>query len=243
MFKTDGSLFHPLLTKKPEALPEAFTFPFYYQPHKLSVIAANEVQSYLSSQTDFEHNFGLDEKKSGLKIGKMFGVMIVKNDSGVLGYLASFSGKLGESNYLNGFVPPIYDNLNPEGFYKKGEAHLNALNAEIENLETNADYLSALKTVERVKVDFETALKDYKCFIKSEKLKRKKKRVEAEQQLSQDAYENLLEELKKQSIFYHFRLKDLKRDWEHKITEAKANLESYEHTINQLKFERKTLSA
>ncbi|NNE32007.1 MAG: RluA family pseudouridine synthase, partial [Winogradskyella sp.] len=42
---------------------------------------------------------------------------------------------------------------------------------------------------------------------------------------------------------YHFRLKDLKRDWEHKITEAKANLESYEHTINQLKFERKTLSA
>ena len=53
------------------ALPEKFTFPFYYEPHELSIIAANELQSYLEMQTDFEHNFGLDENQEGLVIGKM----------------------------------------------------------------------------------------------------------------------------------------------------------------------------
>ncbi|TXI62268.1 MAG: RNA pseudouridine synthase, partial [Flavobacterium sp.] len=51
------------------ALPEKFTFPFYYEPHELSIIAANELQSYLETQTDFEHNFGLKENQEGLVIG------------------------------------------------------------------------------------------------------------------------------------------------------------------------------
>ena len=43
------------------SLPEKFTFPFYYEPHELSIIAANELQAYLETQTDFEHNFGLNQ--------------------------------------------------------------------------------------------------------------------------------------------------------------------------------------
>ena len=60
-------------------LPTKFTFPFYYEPHPLCEIAANEVQQYLQSQTDFEHNFGIDTSKKGLVLGKMFGVLIVEN--------------------------------------------------------------------------------------------------------------------------------------------------------------------
>ncbi|MGS0727508.1 hypothetical protein ACVBKF_15045, partial [Shewanella sp. 0m-11] len=41
-------------------LPKRFTFPFYYQPHPLCLLAAKELQTYLSSQTDWQHNFGLD---------------------------------------------------------------------------------------------------------------------------------------------------------------------------------------
>ena len=43
-------------------LPEKFTFPFYYTPHVLAEIATKEVQTYLESQTDFTHNFGLNTK-------------------------------------------------------------------------------------------------------------------------------------------------------------------------------------
>ena len=61
------------------SLPEKFTFPFYYEPHELSIIAATELQSYLEMQTDFEHNFGLRENQEGLVIGKMFGILVCEN--------------------------------------------------------------------------------------------------------------------------------------------------------------------
>ena len=41
------------------SLPEKFTFPFYYEPHPLCRIAAQEVQQYLREQKDWEHDFGL----------------------------------------------------------------------------------------------------------------------------------------------------------------------------------------
>ena len=128
MFPNTNSLFHPLKIDSELVLPKQFTFPFYYEPHVLSINAAKALQAYLERQTDFNHNFGLDSEKEGLPIGKMFGVMIVGNQDGTIGFLAAFSGKLGERNDILGFVPPIYDNLDTEGFYKKGEVHLNHLN-------------------------------------------------------------------------------------------------------------------
>lgn len=67
------------------ALPEKFTFPFYYEPHELSKIAASELQDYLNTQTDWEHNFGLKEGQQGLVIGKMFGVLVVQKPTGEVG--------------------------------------------------------------------------------------------------------------------------------------------------------------
>jgi len=136
-------------------LPEKFTFPFYYEPHELSVIAANELQNYLKNQTDFEHNFGLDEKQKGLEIGKMFGVLVVQNQNDELGYLWAFSGKLAESNHHPKFVPTVYDMLDDNGYFKKEEVILNQYNAEIEALEQNHDYLSAIKHLEQTKFQAE----------------------------------------------------------------------------------------
>ena len=76
------------------SLPEKFTFPFYYQPPKLSEMAALELQNYLATQTNFDHNFGLNTAQKGLVIGKMFGVLVCQNEKGELGYLWAFSGKL-----------------------------------------------------------------------------------------------------------------------------------------------------
>lgn len=100
-------------------LPEKFTFPFYYEPHELSVIAAKELQNYLETQSDFEHNFGLDAEQEGLVIGKMFGVLVAQNTDGELGYLWAFSGKLAESNHHTLFVPTVFDMLEENSFFKK----------------------------------------------------------------------------------------------------------------------------
>ena len=44
-------------------VPDKFTFPFYYEPHPLALVATRELQEYLENQTDFEHEFGLKRVK------------------------------------------------------------------------------------------------------------------------------------------------------------------------------------
>jgi len=97
-------------------LPEKFTFPFFYEPHTLSRIAAKELQTYLEHQTDFDHNFGLDEHQKGPVIGKMFGVLVVQTASGELGQLWAFSGKLADQNHWPKFVPTVFDMLTEKGY-------------------------------------------------------------------------------------------------------------------------------
>ncbi|MDB4297812.1 RNA pseudouridine synthase, partial [Flavobacteriaceae bacterium] len=56
-------------------LPEKFTFPFYYEPHPLSIVASKELQYYLENQTDWEQRFSESQDLEGKVIGKMFGVL------------------------------------------------------------------------------------------------------------------------------------------------------------------------
>ena len=95
-------------------LPERFTYPFCYTPHPLCILAAKEVQSYLTRQTAW---------KDELRQGKMFGVLIVQTEHGETGYLAAFSGILAGKNLHPFFVPPVYDLLQPQGFFKIEEVY------------------------------------------------------------------------------------------------------------------------
>ncbi|GGD25636.1 RluA family pseudouridine synthase [Hyunsoonleella pacifica] len=241
--KFTDTFFHPLKGNEAITLPEKFTFPFYYEPHKLSILAANDLQNYLECQTDFKHNFGLQLYAEGLIIGKMFGVMVVENTNGKLGYLAAFSGKLAESNYHKGFVPTVYNTLDEHGFYKKGEAELNSLNAEIKALEQATGFLKAEASLKQCEQSYKTELEAYKQKIKTQKKERKQQRESALHKLSSKDYELLLEDLKSQSIYYHYRLKDLKQEWEAKIDNAKIALSNFQVPITNLKEKRAKLSA
>ena len=116
------------------ALPERFTFPFYYEPNELSEIAAKQLQEYIAVQ-NWDHNFGLHPEQEGMVIGKMFGVLVVQSADGELGYLAAFSGKLAGENHHPLFVPPVFDMLPKDSFFRLEEKELNRLNEEIERLE------------------------------------------------------------------------------------------------------------
>ena len=242
MFDTENGCFHPIKHFS-GILPKQFTFPFYYQPHSLCVTAADKVKAYLNTQTDFEHNFGLNQTKQGLKIGKMFGVMIVTTLEGELGYITAFSGKLAECNHLKGFVPPVYDTLNKDGFYKKSEAHLNNLNSEIEALEKNSELEKAQLNLKRTKLEVIQQLEDFKKNAKAEKEQRKKLRVEAEAKFSMPEKEVYFEKLKQQSIQSNIDLKYLKLQNETLIKTAESQLFERLKPIETLKLERKMLSA
>ena len=57
-------------------LPEQFTCPFHYTPHPLCEMAAQEVQHYIQTQTEWQQE---------LQKGKMFGVLIVRATDGNIG--------------------------------------------------------------------------------------------------------------------------------------------------------------
>lgn len=238
------NLFQPFQTDiSGIALPEKFTFPFYYEPHELSVIASRELQHYLTIQTDWEHNFGLIEDQDGLVIGKMFGVLVCQNSNGELGYLWAFSGKLAEVNHLDYFVPTVFDMLDPDGFFKKEEGIINVINAKIEKLENQSDYLNAIKKLENTKEEAERDIQRHKIHVKAQKKNRNQLRVEAEQQLSSEEYEKLLQELKEQSQQEGILLKKMSAYWNYKINDAQKEFQIFDDVINQLKEERKTKSA
>lgn len=215
-------------------LPEKFTFPFYYEPNELSIIAAQELQNYLEIQTDFEHNFGLEKNKEGLVIGKMFGVLVCQNINGELGYLAAFSGKLADSNHHKYFVPTVYDMLSKDGFYKKEEAVLNELNREIEDLENQSDYKIALKNLENVKNEAEIDLNRQKEAIKVQKTLRAEKRKISNCNI---------EELNKESQLEKILFKKMAKYWDYKISDAEKEVSFFTNEINQKKEIRSLKSA
>ena len=119
------------------SLPQLFTYPFHYTPHPLCVKAAEEVQQYLQTRTDWHEE---------LQQGKMFGVLVVKTSTGEVGYLAAFSGNLAGSNHHDYFVPPVYDLLNPDGYFKEEEARISAINVMLNHTnDNNQEIIEALK--------------------------------------------------------------------------------------------------
>lgn len=118
-------------------LPQLFTYPFHYTPHPLCVKAAEEVQQYLQTRTDWHEE---------LQQGKMFGVLVVKTPTREVGYLAAFSGNLSGSNHHDYFVPPVYDLLNPDGYFKEEEARISAINVMLNHTnDNNQEIIEALK--------------------------------------------------------------------------------------------------
>lgn len=217
------------------SLPEKFTFPFYYEPHELSKIAAKALQDYLETQTDFEHNFGLKDTQDGLAIGKMFGVLVVKNTEGQLGYLWAFSGKLAERNHHPFFVPTVFDMLEENSFFKQEEVNLNNYNKKIELLENDESYLKAIKVLSDTKIQAEKEIQQQKEKIKLGKKNRAK--------IRKNNPEADTEQLNKESQEEGILLKKMTLYWNHHITAAEENVAEFTSTINQLKEERSQKSA
>jgi tRNA pseudouridine32 synthase/23S rRNA pseudouridine746 synthase len=230
------SKFHPFNNEQIQdiPLPEKLTFPFYYEPHELSIIAANELQNYLKNQTDFEHNFGLDKKQKGLEIGKMFGVLVVQHSNGSLGHLWAFSGKLADTNHHEQFVPTVYDMLQDNGYFKQEELVLNRINAQLEELENHPAYLDAKAHVAKTQDQAQIEINQHKALIKNNKQQRA--------QIRSSATPTELEALSKASQEEGILLKKMTQYWQYKINEAQANLEVYLNPINTLKEARKQKS-
>lgn len=210
------------------SLPEKFTFPFHYTPHPLTRIAAGEVRSYLSTRLDWQDEIGK---------GKMFGVLIVKTSDGGIGYLAAFSGNLAGSNMHDFFVPPVYDLLNPDGYFRKEESEISALNRRISEISGSDSYLMAKKAQEEIKIQASFSLASAKEELKRGKKDRDEKRANSNLSLEE------LDAMIRESQFQKAEYKRLENSWKEKLNEVEQKAKGFDTEILQLKQERKTRSA
>jgi len=222
--------------------PQAFTFPFYYDTHPFAAMASELLQKYLEHQNDFEHNFGLNNNQTGLIIGKMFGVLVVENPSGEMGYLWAYSGKLGNENHHQYFVPPIFDMLQIDGFFKKEEQVLNQLNQQIENLENAPRFNIAKDQLEKIEQEAANDILSHKNLIIINKKIREFKRKELQNNLDGKTYE-YLKKLSEQSKAEQILLKQMKKHWQYKIDHAQKEVTHIISEINQLKEKRRLKSS
>ena len=209
-------------------LPERFTYPFCYTPHPLCILAAKEVQSYLTRQTAW---------KDELRQGKMFGVLIVQTEHGEIGYLAAFSGILAGKNLHPFFVPPVYDLLQPQGFFKIEEENISSINRNIRQLENDKAYAALSAELARTIQSAEDILATAKAQLKEAKTAREQRRKEKELNAQEEA------ELIRESQFQKAEYKRLERSWKARITTLQTQTEDWERRISALKSERKTRSA
>lgn len=133
------------------SVPNKFTLMRNNTPHPLCALAAKQLQYYLHNQHDWEHNFGLIPNDTSPVIGKMFGVLVVQNKYGEVGYLAAFSGKLAGTNTHQKFVPPVFDALTHNSFLTKGMQVLAQHNITLAQLQAqlpvkNEEAIQRLKT-------------------------------------------------------------------------------------------------
>lgn len=208
-------------------LPRLFTYPFHYTPHPLCVMAAGEVQAYINKQTRW---------KEELDKGKMFGVLIVRTSNGQTGYLAAFSGNLCGSNSHSFFVPPVYDLLKPDGFFKIEEEQISAINHQIGQLQNCDRYLELQQKMERETASSQQALSEARKVLKAAKEKREQRRLHRPNENEQVA-------MIRESQYQKAEFKRLERYWKEQISEIKTELESFSSQIEALKAERRNRSA
>ena len=223
-------------------LPEKFTFPFYYEPHLLAKIATTEVQSYLENQTDFEHNFGLNINNNALAIGKMFGVLVVKNKQDKIGYLTAFSGKLADKSLPEKFVPPVFNMRTSGSFYIKGELEIDEMNTQLGVLKKDKKYLELKKIIAENTAIIQTDLSFQRNRMKRAKSDRKSQKKKAITLLNDLEFEELTKKLTQESYNNQFFIKELQEYYQAKIEKINLEFKVFEDKIIALKRERKEKS-
>lgn len=208
-------------------IPRRFNNPFYYSPHQLCLLAADEVRALLAAD---------DALLAEARKGKMFGVLVVQSPTGEVGFLAAFSGLLFGKNRYDGFVPPVYDMQAPDGYFKQEEARISAINTAIKELEKSDGFLEAVAAVAAEKVAAEKSLAEMSALFKANKEERGKRRSLGALSADDEAL------LIRQSQFEKAELKRMRCMWNAKVAEKEAAVALFKERIKALGVERRNRS-
>ncbi|KTD99162.1 RluA family pseudouridine synthase [Pseudoalteromonas sp. H71] len=214
------------------SLPEQFTYPFFYEPHPLTIAASEQLQQQLETLPHLKAE----------NAGKMFGVLVVKNEQNELGFLAAYSGQVDADKASIDFVPPISSmQLNDENYLAKSKI-INDINAQINELEHSEQLKSISQLLATANEGFEKELQAQHALMQKSRKKRKKQRSDAEKKSSKTKIQQLKKKLATQSIEEKKQLQALKQKWQTQLVTLEQAHSKIDDELEHLKKRRKTLS-
>ncbi len=223
-------------------IPQSFPYPYSYRPHPLCVLAADELQQFIENQTAWEYDFDIENLMAEPNLGKMFGVLVVEDSNGQIGYLSAFSGVLAGKNLWPGFVPPVADILMEGDFFREGEKEIDDLNGRIRHIENSIEYVELTKTLESELKSYTLETGRLKKELKEARKKRKIIREEKRTILDEQQYRALEHELENQSRREKYDYRVMKKSWSQRIELMQNSLRAYTREIGALKSLRKEKS-
>ncbi|PQJ62875.1 RluA family pseudouridine synthase [Photobacterium angustum] len=241
------SLFTPFRSSiEAIALPERFTYPFCYKPHPLSVLAAQELQQHLKTQTEWQHDFGLDrlnEDSDNHAIGNMFGVLVVQSEQGNIGYLSAFSGTIAGQTQLPHFVPPVFDALNTDPEIQAIKRALTALESDIESIASSPQFIALQQQYTQAKTQAEQESEAFRLQMIEQRKQRKLQRKAAEQSDDENVKTEVFHRLARESAYDKHQQKALRQQWQQTLQSLSEQLEADTTALAELKAKQSKLAA
>ena len=226
-------IFHPLHLSA--TLPTRFNNPFCYEPEAYSMAAATHLQAALRGEAT--EGYAIDDAfRQETAQGKMFGVLVVADEStGAIGYLAAYSGQIGGRSDQEGFVPAVFDYLQPDGYFKQHEAEISRINQSIDQLESNERMKAAQDIIRQLEETRRQTIENYRQEMKAAKARRDERRKNA------DLTPEETQRLTRESQFMKAELHRLKMSVS-KETALEREYNAFQDDLDQLRRLRRQLS-
>lgn len=206
--------------------------PFEYIPDEECNAAFRELESRIdalrASEVKAERDFcrELDE-------GKMLGVLIAQDAKGEKHTLYAFSGQIGDGEFhFPGFVGPVFDYLQPDGYFKIHEAEISRQSRKIADFEDNM-LRGAFTDYEAQKGMADAEIEGYRKHCAESK------RIRAQRRTSGNCSAEELQAMTRQSQFEKAELRRIKKRMEERLSPYAAKLKSAQEELAAMKEARR----
>lgn len=206
--------------------------PFDYSPDALCADAFGRMMQMIGGLRASDHPDDINFVGE-LDAGKMLGVLIASDNSGELHTLFAFSGQLGHGGFhREGFVGPVFDYLQPNGYFKTHEADISRQNVEIAHFESAA-YYPLQKQYDLLVKERDAKIEAYRAEC------RESKAIRAARRNSGLVSEEELAEMTRQSQFEKAEMRRLKQRTTDSLAPLLDRLNEAKSTLAKMKERRR----
>lgn len=212
-----------IATYDAEHLPHRLNCPFSYQPSAMMLAVVDGVRKDIERRDDWREE---------VMRGKMFGVLVVRNNDGEVGYLKAYSGQIGGREDWDGWVPAVFDYLQTDGYFVTHENEISAINRRVAELEQSPRMAMAASRLVNAEKSAADRVEQYRRYVADQKAARNERRRNGEDEAV----------LVAESQYQKAELRRLKKAVETELMPLRDAVERMHREIATLRGERKRLS-